>query len=423
MRKIWLIVKREYITRVRTKAFVVGTILLPLFTIGIFAFQIFMATRQADHTLKIAILDEVGGLASGITQGLTEKLRNGQPAFQVVKSIEPSKSNAKEELRAQIQKGQLDAYLLIPKEAAGGETAAEFHTKNPGDMTMTGSLNRAVSGAVIALRLEERGIRLSDVGRVIRGVDIKLIKVTEQGESEEKGESFLAAIILGMLLYVTLIIYGVATMRSVMEEKSTRIIEILVASARPFHLLSGKILGVAAVALTQYTIWGITAGLVTAYGAAMASMVRPGASLPQIHLPTAWLIYLGAFFLAGYLLYASLYAAVGAMVSTEQEAQALQTPLSLMIVVSFLLFNVILHNPNSTLSVVLSIIPFLSPILMMLRIAIQTPPAWQIGLALAFSVITTLGVVQLSAKIYRVGVLMYGKRPSVVELLRWLRYS
>jgi ABC-2 type transport system permease protein len=226
-----------------------------------------------------------------------------------------------------------------------------------------------------------------------------------------------------MVLYITLIVYGVATMRSVMEEKSTRIIEMLVSSVRPFHLLSGKILGVAGVALTQYLIWAVTARAVTAYGKAAVAVVRPGASLPEFHIPAAWFGYLVVFFLAGYLLYASLYAAVGAMVSSEQEAQQVQAPLTVLILVSFLLFNVILRDPSSRLSTVLSLIPFLSPILMMLRIALQTPPLWQIALALALSLATTLGVVQLSARIYRVGVLMYGKRPSLRELMRWLRYT
>jgi len=424
MRKIWLIVKREYVTRVRTKAFLWGTIALPLLTIGIFAFQIIMSARQLDHTLKLAILDDNGGLAAAITRRLTGKLPSGEPTFQVVKTVtQPaSEEQSREELMDQIRKGQLDGYLVVPKDTASG-TAVEFHTRNPGNITMKGSINRAVSDAVVAERLSKWGVRASDVAQMTQPVDVKLFKVTRHGESVEEGQTFLTAIIAGMLLYTTLVIYGVATMRSVMEEKSTRIVEILVASVRPFYLLSGKILGVAAVALTQYLIWATAAGLLTGYGMAMASSARPGASMPKIHIPWSLLAYMVIFFLAGYLLYASLYAAVGAMVSTEQEAQQVQAPLTMVIVLSFLLFNVILRDPNSRTAVVLSLVPFLSPILMILRIAMQTPPFWQIALSLALSLGTTVGVVYVSAKIYRVGVLMYGKRPSVVELLRWLRYT
>ncbi len=424
MRKVWLIIKREYLTRVRTKAFIVGTIAIPLFTIGLFAFSMIMATRQADRTLRIAILDEVGGLASPISRGLTEKLRNGQPAFQTVKIVEQpaSPGKAREELRADVRTGRLDAYLVLSKGVLE-EKGAEFHTKNPGDMTQLGSVRRAVSDAVIARRLEQRGIRLDDASQVVRGVDLRTIKDTEQGETEERGQTFLTAVMVATLLYATLVIYGVSTMRSVLEEKTTRIVEILVSSVRPFQLLIGKILGVAAVAVTQYVIWATAGGLVAAYGTTMASAFRPGASIPSFHLPVSLLAYAVLFFLVGYLLYASLYAATGAMVSSEQEAQQVQAPITLLIVVSFVLFNAVIRNPDSRLSVALSVIPFFSPILMVLRIALQTPPFWQIALALGLSLLTTLGVVQFSARIYRVGILMYGKRPSLVELLRWLRYT
>jgi len=324
MSKIWLILKREYVTRVRTKAFLWGTVALPLLTIGIFVFQIIMSTRQLDHTLKLAILDDGGGLAASIARRLTGRLPSGEPTFQVVKTVSQpaSEEQSREELLDQIRKGELDGYLVVPKDAASG-TAVEFHTKNPGNITMKGSINRAVSDAVVAERLSKWGVRASDVAQMTRPVDLKLFKITRHGESVEEGQTFLTAIIAGMLLYATLVVYGVATMRSVMEEKSTRIVEILVASVRPFYLLSGKILGVAAVALTQYLIWAAAGGLLTGYGMAMASSAGPGASMPKVQVPWPLLAYMVIFFLAGYLLYASLYAAVGAMVSTEQEAQQL----------------------------------------------------------------------------------------------------
>jgi ABC-2 type transport system permease protein len=209
----------------------------------------------------------------------------------------------------------------------------------------------------------------------------------------------------------------------VLEEKSTRIIEILASSVKPSHLLSGKILGVAAVGLTQYLIWALTAALVSGYGAAVGSVFRPGASAPSFHLPASFLVYPLIFFLAGYFLYASLYAALGAMVSSEEELQQVQLPVTMLLVVCVILSPIIMRDPNSPLAVTLTMIPLFSPILMVFRITVQTPPFWQIALSLALCVLTTAGVVQLSAKIYRVGILMYGKRPSLVELLRWLRYT
>jgi ABC-2 type transport system permease protein len=424
MRKLWLIIKREYVTRVWTKTFILTTIGLPLFSVGIFAFSIFMATRQGDYTLAIAVLDEVGGLATSIAPEAKEKLPNGLPPFQVVRTIEPANLGPKTraQLAEDVRQKRLDGYLVLPKDVLEGK-AAEFHTMNPGDMRLTATLNQAISDAVIARRLSARGLHLANARAVVRGVDLKVVKVTRLGETEERGQTFLTAIIIGMLLYISLLVYGIATMRAVLEEKSTRVIEILVSSVQSFQLLMGKILGVAAVGFTQFLIWTITGGLLAGYGAAMARAFLPNASAPQIHLPVSVLIYTLVFFLSGYFLYASLYAAVGAIVSDEQEGQQISTPLTLLIVASFIMFNVILRDSNSTTSIVLSMIPFFAPILMVLRITIQTPPFWQILLSIAIQVLTTLVLVKFSAKIYRVGILMYGKRPSLVELFRWLRYA
>jgi len=281
-----------------------------------------------------------------------------------------------------------------------------------------------VSDAVIVRRLQAEGERGRAMENMFRLARVQLVTSSSGKKEDDSSETnFAIAIIAGMVLYMTLIVYGMSTMHSVMEEKSTRMIEILVSSIRPFDLLAGKILSVGAVALTQYLVWAVTVGVLFASAASVTAMVRPGATVPSINLSPMLLVYLVVFFLAGYFLYSALYAAAGAIVSTDEEARQAQMPLTLMILCSFLLFNVILNDPNSTLSVVLSMTPFLSPILMTLRVAMETPPLWQIVLALAFSIATTIYVIRISAKIYRVGILMYGKRPSIKELRRWLRYS
>ena len=426
MRKIWLVVKREFLTRVRTKGFIISTVALPLFTVAIFLVPVFLARRQADHSLKIAILDDAGGLAAGIAQGLDRKLPNGQPAFQIVRTLDKPRreegEKLRQQLRDQVSRGELDGFLVVPEEVIAGKPAT-FHTKNTSDLTLAGSLRRAVSDAAVTARLQARGIKLENVTELVRGVDVTLVKVTKGGEIEEKGQTFLTAMIMVMVLYMTLLVYGLMTLRSVLEEKTTRIVEVLVSSLRPFQLLTGKLLGVAAVGFTQYLIWTVSGALLASYGVSVAAAFSPGSSLPQIQFPLSMLVYLVVFYLAGYFLYAALYAAAGAMVSSDEEAQYVQLPMTLMIVVAFMLFGVIMHNPNSTLSIVLSLIPFFAPILMVMRIAIQTPPFWQIALSIGLMFLTTLGVLHVSAKIYRVGILMYGKRPSVVELLRWLRYT
>jgi ABC-2 type transport system permease protein len=424
MRKIWLVIKREYLTRVRSRGFILSTVGLPLFSVGIFAVTLALATRKTDHTLKISILDNLGGLAPEIVAGLQENLPDGQPLYQVVRTWDRPESVKKvqEELNEQIRQGRLEGFLEVPKDILEGK-AATFHSQSLEDFQTHRAISRAVDNAVIARRLSDRGIHVDNLSDVVRGVEVSLVRVTKRGESEEKGEGVLVRLSIVMILYITLLVYGVMTMRSVLEEKSTRIIEILASSVKPSHLLSGKILGVAAVGLTQYLIWALTAALVSGYGAAVGSVFRPGAPAPSFHLPASFLVYPLIFFLAGYFLYASLYAALGAMVSSEEELQQVQLPVTMLLVVCVILSPIIMRDPNSPLAVTLTMIPLFSPILMVFRITVQTPPFWQIALSLALCVLTTVGVVQLSAKIYRVGILMYGKRPSLVELLRWLRYT
>jgi ABC-2 type transport system permease protein len=423
MRKVWLVVKREYLTRVRTKGFIIFTVAVPLFSAGLLLFTVVMATRGSDRTLKLALLDNAG-FGKTIVAGFTEKLKNGQPLFQLVRVLEQPQSDlkARDELADQVRRGLLDCYLVVPKEVLE-KGIVEFHTQNPGDFETVSSIRRAVDHAVISVRLSNRGIQIDNLTELVRGVKFDLVKVGKRGESQEKGQTFLTAVAVAMVLYVTLLVYGVATMRSVLEEKTSRIVEILASSARPSQLLTGKILGVAGVGFTQYLIWTLTGALISTYGAAVATALRPGVYVPQFHIPLSLLIYAVLFFLAGYFLYASLYVAVGAMVSSDQEAQQVQLPVSLLIMAAFILYPTVIRDPAARVSVVVSLVPFFSPILMIIRIALRAPPFWQIALSLTLSIATTIGVVYVAAKIYRVGILMYGKRPSLVELLRWLKYT
>jgi len=423
MRKIWLIFKREYITRVRTKAFIIGTLALPVLSILVLGISVFVSGGTSGYKVKIAIVDEVGGLGNAVEMSLKESKSQFQPEVDVVEIVDHPSPQIEEYFNAQVKNGDLGGFLVLPKGLATGTASAQFHARTYRAMSLLGPIQRAVSGAIISHRLAEEGKKTGTMKNMFELARVRLINVTSQNQHKSNDNTFAIAIIAGMVLYMTLIVYGMSTMRSVMEEKSTRIIEILVSSIRPFDLLTGKIVSVAAVALTQYLVWAVTIGVLFASASGFAQILRPGAAPPEVSLSPSFLIYLVIFFLSGYFLYAALYAAAGAIVSTDEEAHQVQMPLTLLIVCSFLLFNVILNDPNSTLSVVLSIMPFLSPILMTLRIAIETPPFWQIALALTLSTLTTIWVIRISAKIYRVGILMYGKRPSLRELRRWLRYS
>ena len=422
MRKLRLIVKREYLTRVKTKGFIIGTIIVPLIGVAFCLLIIFLVNHKPTQSMRLVIVDNSGELAQPIAHGLDAKLENGQPEFDIVDTIvQPaSPDSVQADLRTRINTGKLDAYLWIPRDP---KESFELHMRNPDNFSLIGPLSGAVDQAVISRRLSDRGVHLDDIKTILQGTDLKLLKVSETGESVEKGQSIGIAIALVILLYTALLMYGIITMRSVLEEKTTRTMEVLISAVRPFELLTGKILGVAAAAITQFAIWMISTALLFSYGALAAAGMGGGSALSGVHVPASLVVWASVFFFGGYFLYSSMFAAIGAACSNDQDAQQLQWIAMAPLVFCMLIYSVVLNDPSSNVSVGLSLVPFFAPVLMALRISLQTPPLWQIALSLALLFITTIGTIWASAKIYRVGILMYGKRPSIVEMFRWLRYS
>lgn len=422
MRKIWLIIKREYLTRVKTKGFIIGTAIVPLIEVGVTLLLVFLVGHTTAQTMRITVVDNSGTLAQPIELGLDGKLANGQPQFVIAQTlISPaSPETVQQDLRAQINSEKLDVYLWIPQDTS---QPFELHMRNPDSFSLIGPLQDAINQAVISRRLGERNVHVDDIKAILKDTEIKRLKVSEKGESVEKGQGIAVAIVLVVLLYTALLMYGIITMRSVIEEKTTRTMEVLISSVRPFELLAGKILGVAAVACTQFSIWLATNALLFSFGLLATWGMTRSSPLADVHVPISLIIYAGVFFFGGYFLYSAMFAAIGSACSNEQDAQQLQWLAMAPLVFCMLIYGVILNDPTSTAAVVLSEIPFFAPVLMALRISLQTPPIWQLALSLFLLFLTTVGMIWLSAKIYRVGVLMYGKRPSLVELARWLRYT
>lgn len=425
MRKVWLVVKREYLTRVRTKGFIFGTFAVPLIMLAMIIVPALLATRSSTQTKRLAVIDATGSFAAPLAQGLDQKLPNGQPAYHIVRQAEklspPEVERLSTELQAQVNREELDGFLFIPAKILDGE-AAVLHTSNPGDFGVSASIQRALDDAATTQRLRARGVEVKDVRALVGGVKLTLVKITEEGEVVEKGQTIILAIALMFFLYMTIFVYGLATMQSVQEEKNTRVVEILVSSLRPTHLLWGKLLGVGAVGFTQLAVWLTAGAILGAYGALVAGFFRPGASFPRFPISLPVMALIAVFFVTGYFLYASLYAAIGAMVSSTEESQQVSAPINILLGFSPALLGVVIRNPNSSIAVALSMIPFFSPVHMVLRITLQMPPLWQVFLSIFIIVLTTSGLVYLSARIYRIGILMYGKRPSLVELARWVRY-
>jgi ABC-2 type transport system permease protein len=422
MHKLWLIIKREYITRVKTKGFVIGTLIVPLVGIGFTLFIVYLFGHQSSQAMRISIVDNAGGIAPVVAGDLASRQSQGKPQFTVEQLIErPTDADAvQKDLRAKINAGNLDGYLVIPADLS---QSVKLHTKNSGNFSLIGPVASAVNEGVVEARLNAHGVHVDNVRDLVKSPDLQVIKVTKEGESVEKGQTIGIAVALVILLYMSLLMYGIITMRSVLEEKTTRTMEVLISAVTPSQLLAGKILGVAGVAVTQFLIWGATIVLLGSYGVAMAAMGGAGSLLSGIHVPASLMICAVIYFFCGYFLYASMFAAVGAACSSEQDAQQLQWIAMAPLVFTMLIYTVVLNDSSSRLSVILSEVPFFGPVLMPLRVSLQTPPLWQIALSIALLLLSIAIVIFGSAKIYRVGILMYGKRPTLPELLRWLRYS
>ncbi len=279
-------------------------------------------------------------------------------------------------------------------------------------------MERTVGDVLVSRRLTAAGLDPAKVKDLTKELDLKTIRLSEKGEREDQGAAMIFSIILLMILYMSILMWGQAVMTSVIEEKTSRVVEVMAAGVSPTTLLAGKLLGVGAAGLTQFLVWAISLFGVSAFaaGAAMGSF-----SMPEI--TPLMLVSFVLFFLLGFLFYAALYASIGAAVNTVQEAQSLAFPVMLPIILAMVCFPAVLEAPDGALAVTMSMIPGMSPLIMFLRIVVLTPPLWQIALSIALLALGILGVVWVAARVYRVGILMYGKKPTFPELVKWVRHA
>jgi len=419
MDKLKAIIKREYLTRVRSKGFIIGTILSPLLMSSFILVPFFLGRSAGPDKYQIAVLDQSGDdfLFESLGRALAPT-KPRQPRYELWRET----VNSQEELEARrrvlsqrVAEKQMDGYLILPREALQADEI-KFYAKNASGFSNRTRLRDAIKNAITERRIALEGLNADRIRELTRGVELTV--VNERGESD-RGRVMLAFILV-MFIYLTVLVYGVTVMRGVMEEKQSRIIEVLLASVRPFDLMLGKVIGIGLVGLTQYVVWAVFGVALSALSAGPAIVVS-GVSMPKIS--ASLMILFIVYYLLGYFLYATLYAMVGAMVSNEDDGQQVQWPITMTFAASFVVSTLAMENPNSVTVTVLSLIPFFGPSLMFLRIALGSAPAWQIAASIGLLIATIITVIWIAARIYRVGVLMYGKRPTLPELVRWLKYS
>jgi ABC-2 type transport system permease protein len=438
MGKLLAIITREYLERVRTKWFAIATLLGPVLFLAITVLPVLFIsrTKASVESTNITIIDATGtGLGARVAAVLTDTSR----VAPTVTVTAPSDVAAAESLATRgVMDKSRQGYLVLDSLTLQGTTAryAGRNTTTVPDMNRIGG---AVDKAVLSQRLEGTGLTQARIDSLTK-VDVSLEKteLTDSGREKSGAGSTILGLIVSFLLYMVLVLYGQTVLRSVIEEKTTRVAEVVISSVRPEVLLAGKIIGIGGVAVTQMGVWmasslWIGASVVpmivkrtaaTAGAAAADSVARTNNLMSNIpSLSIGLLVALLLFFVLGFIFYSCLYAAVGSTVNSESEAQQASTPVVMLLVLSAVFIQPVALAPQSTLAAVMSMLPFSAPIMMPMRMSLTSVPAWQVAVSLIGMVAACVAAIWFSARIYRVGLLMYGKRPTIGELFKWLKYS
>lgn len=430
--KIFTMIQHEYITRVKSKGFIIGTLLGPIFIVALIAIPGIVAYFSVDSTeKKIAIVDNTEfNIGNQIVNSDTTKyfLSNENEAL----------------LKDKVLDGSLDGYLVVDSNVVS-KGLANVYTSGGGGIGFITSLERNVGDIIKIKQLKDAGANEQVLKLVDTRFTVNTIKLTEQGEQKDFTEIYAGiGYILGFAIYILMLMYGSLVSRGVIEEKANRIIEVIASSAKPFEIMMGKVIGIGLVGLTQVLVWVLIAfaGIVVStqiFGASVSAeqmmamqqnpamgQMQPMANIGGFEIPTIspWLIVAFIYyFLIGYFIYATLFAAIGSAVDQESDAAQLQTPVTLPIIIPLLMIFNIMSNPDGTLAIVLSLIPFFSPILMIVRIAATDVPLWQIAASVVLTLGTFFACLNIAAKIYRVGILMYGKKPTFKDLFKWIKLA
>ena len=416
MRKVWVVIRREFVERIRTRWFWVMALLGPLFFAAVFVLPTVLASRGGVR--QIVVVDATTGpVGARITH-----LLNDSPMFRAQRV--PASGEVVDSLTTEVEQKRLGGFLVVT-DAAADSGKAEYRGSNVSGFATVGALERTIGEVVSAVRLEREGVDPRVVARARIPVRLETKKIAGgKTTGETAAQSFSLAYFMGIILYTAILLYGINVMSSVLEEKTTRIVEVLVSSLRPFQLMLGKVLGVGAVSIFQFLIWGVSARLLFTHRPAFLTGRDVGEAdqifqVPHVSGATAAVFI--TYFLGGFFLYSAMFAAVGAISSSEQEARQAQQPISWLLVLSFVSMFGMLNDPGSAFAITLSLIPFSSPIAMPVRWVAGNLPTYEVALSLAILGVSIVVVTWIAARIYRVGILMTGKRPNLRELVRWVR--
>jgi ABC-2 type transport system permease protein len=420
MNRSWfLVAKREYLQRVRSRSYLVVTFLVPLIVALVLAIPARLSSVQQSRSFDVAVIDNTMTTFDVLRAELEASPWDHGGHLNL---LETPLDLRREDLLAWVREGALDAMLVVMGDAGHAERAelvAASHT----DSLMIGHLSMALSRATLLARLRHEGLASDRITELTQPLPLCVVSVRASGRRDPEAV-FLIVLFMAMILYMTLLIYGMATMRSVVEERCTRIVEVLLASIKPADLLAGKISGVALVGLTQYLVWLALSSVASKGGVchpAISSILNAGSDLQHVWMEL--LLPLVGFFVLGYLLYACLYALAGSLAGQPSDTQQLQFPITMMLLLPIVFLPLVLRMPDAPVTRAFSLVPFFSPILMFCRIAVSDFAVWEVIVAVAL-IVFAIGIAwRLSARVYRVTILMAGKRITFKEVARWIQHE
>lgn len=418
MNEIWVIIKREYRESVFKKSFIILTLIMPLLMIAMGIVPSLLIMLDTEEPVKINIIDMSNVVYSKMAGVLSDTLKNGSNKYLLNKvEMKTDLDKITENQKNLVETDEIDGLLFIPKDILESNQL-EYFTKNVANFNVNYRVKDAIEKIVRDHRIEKSGMDPEYITKLTKSLELKTFKIVKGGEQQERGfgEEYFGTFIFVLMLYMTLIFSGTAIMRSIILEKSSRIIEIVLSTTSAFKMMTGKILGQGFVGVTQYIIWALFGIGLVLYG----SVVLPFSN-DYFNFPPIIFVYFVIFYILGYFIYATLFAAIGAIVNTDQEGQQLSFPVIMLLVIPLLILGFVVKNPDSTIVSTFSMIPFFSPIIMFARINLSSPGLLEIGGSILILILTILFLIWIVAKIYRVGILMYGKRPFLPDIVKWLR--
>lgn len=430
-------------------SFLIGTLLFPVIGLGFAVVPAIIFSLKGEQT-RIVVVDPTGKILPRLKENLSgermrekarqaakdslgdltasqeDQLKRGADqmsaefAFVEYDSGGQPAEQIRQDLNAKAANDQIDAYLIIPQDINSRATF-EFRSRKAGDFVTNQAIREALNLAVRSQRLSDAEIDEAQLAGLSQNVRFEAKSISEKGEEKDSEMLYLASLVIGMMIYIMLTIYGQVIMGAVVEEKETRIAEILFSSARPFTLMFGKLVGVGLAGLTQMMIWVASLAAIVAFLATQSDMSSIVASLPNI--TPLMIVYFFVFFIVGYFIYASIFALVGSVVTSVQEGGQFSFPPIMIMLIGFYFSFAVIRDPNSNLSFWVSISPLFAPMTMPVRILAEMPPFWHIALSVMLNCLAIAGLVWLASRVYRVGMLMYGKRATIPEIWKWIRQA